>query len=80
MVDKAREIMCIPQGEYDCGSAILVSIIKSEEDLFHWALVKHLDKHPSDLKRCELSRPYSKSLYQLRVSQIEPKVQQKIIT
>ena len=81
VADKAREIMCIPQGERDwCVSAILVSLVKSEEDLSYWGLVKHFDKHPGDLERCELPRPYSRSLYQLRVSEIEPKIQQKIIT
>lgn len=55
-------------------SAILVSIVKSEEGVSYWGLVKHFDKHPGDLKWCELPRPYSKSLYQLRVSEIEPKV------
>ena len=80
VANKAREIMCIPQGELDWRvSAILVSIVKSEEELSYWGLVKHFDKHPGDLERCELPRPYSKSLYQLRVSQIEPKAQQKII-
>ena len=43
-------------------------------------MVKHFDKHPGDLERCELPRPYGRSLYQLRVSEIEPKAQQKIIT
>ena len=57
-----------------------MSIVKSEEGLSYWGLVKHFDKHPGDLERCELPRQYSKSLYQLRVSQIAPKVQQKIIT
>ena len=54
-------------------------IVKSEEGVSYWGLVKHFDKHADDLKRCKLPEPYSKSLYQPRVSEIEPTVQQKII-
>ena len=57
-----------------------MSIVKSEEDLLCWGLVKHFGKHPEDLERCELYRPYSRAQYQLHVSKIKPKVQQKIIT
>ena len=42
-------------------SAMLVALVKSEEGLSYWGLVKHFDKHPGGLKRCELDRPYSKS-------------------
>lgn len=56
-----------------------MSIVKSEEGVSYWGLVKHFDKHSGDLRQCELLKPYSKSLYQLRVSEIEPIVQQKII-
>ena len=78
---KAHEILGIPEGEYDWRvSAILVSIVKSEEKLTYWGLVKHFEKHPGDLERCELPRPYSKSEYQLRVSEIKTEVQQQIIT
>ena len=81
VADKAREILGTPQGVRDWQvSAILVSIIKSEENLSYWGLVKHFAKHPEDLERCELYRPYSRAQYQLHVSQIKPKVQQKIIT
>ena len=81
VVNKAREIMGIPRGKRDWRiSAILVAIVKSEENLPYWRLVKHFDKHPEDLKRCELYRPYSESLYHLRIDEIDPKVQQQIIT
>lgn len=64
IASKAREILGVPQGKYDWQiSAILVSIVKSEEKLTYWGLVKHFDKHPGDLERCELLRPYSKSEY-----------------
>ena len=81
VADKAREIMDIPKGRRDRRiSAILVSLVKSEENLSYWDLVKHFDKHPEDLERCELYRPYSRAQYQLHVSGIKPKVQQQIIT
>ena len=57
----------------------MADLVKSEK-LSYWGLVKHFDKHPEDLERCELYRPYSRSQYQLRVSEIDPKVQQQIIT
>ena len=80
VADKAREIMGIPQGRRDWRvSAILVSLVKSEENLSYWGLVKHFGKHPEDLERCELYRPYSKAQYHLHVSSIKPKVQQQII-
>ena len=34
---------------------------------------------PGDLERCEMIRPYSKSEYQIRISQIETDVLQQII-
>ena len=81
VANKAREIMGISQGKHDWRiSAILVSIVKSEEKLSYWGLVAHFDKHPGDLERCELIRPYSKSEHQLRVSQIDADVLQQIIT
>ena len=57
---------------------MLVALVKSEEGLSYWGLVKHFDKHPGDPKRCELGRPYSKSWY-LRVSEIDPAVQHEMI-
>ena len=66
---KLHEILYIPQGEHDWQiSAILVSIVKSEEKLTYWRLVKHFDKHPYDLERCELLRPYGKSEYHSYIS------------
>ena len=80
VADKAREIMGIPQGRRDWRvSAILVSLVKSEENPFYGGLVKHFDKHPEGLERCELYRPYSRAQYQFQVSSIRPKVQQQII-
>ena len=81
VANKLHEILDIPQGEYDWRiSAILVSIVKSEEKLTYWGLVKHFEKHLGDLERCKLLRPYSKSEYHLRISQIETNVLQQIIT
>lgn len=56
-----------------------MGIVKSEENLSYWELVKHFDKHLEYLKRCELFRSYSKSLYQLRMSKIDTQIQQQII-
>ena len=58
----------------------MVSIVKSEEDLSYWGLVKRFQKHPEDLKRCELYRPRATSTYQRWISGIDPKVLQEIIT
>ena len=44
-------------------SVILVAIVKSE-DLSNWGLVKHFQKHPEDLKQCEIYRPRSTSTCQ----------------
>ena len=80
VADKARHIMGIPQGRRDWRvSAVLVSLVKSEENLSYWGLVKHFDKHPEDLERCEPYRPYSRAQYQLQVSGIKLKAQQQII-
>ena len=81
VASKIHEIMDIPQGKRDWRiTAILVSIVKSEEKLSYWGLVKHFEKHPGDLQRCELLRPYGKSEYHLRLSQIETDILQQIIT
>ena len=59
VADKVREIMGKPPGKrYWDVSAILVVLVKSEK-LSYWGLVKHFDKHPEDLERCELYRPCS---------------------
>ena len=77
----AREILGIAPGTRDRRvSAMTVSIIKGEENLSYWGLIKHFDRHPDDLDLCELSRPYCRSWYQLRISEIDPAVLQKIIT
>ena len=79
VADKVRDIMGIAPGIRDTRvSAILVAIVKSEEDLSYWDLVKHFQKHPEDLKRCELYRPYTRSTYQRWISDIDPKVQQSM--
>ena len=42
VADMAREILGIPQGKRDWQvSAILIAIVKSEEKLSYWGLVKH---------------------------------------
>ena len=80
VADMAREILGIPQGKRDWQvSAILVAIVRSEEKISYWGLIKHFDKHPEDLERRGLYRPYSRAQYQLHVSQIKPKVQQEIL-
>ena len=77
----AREILGTAPGMCDRRvSAILVSILKSEENLSYWGLIKHFDRHPDDLELCGLSRQYCRSWYQLRISEIDPAVLQKIIT
>ena len=81
IADIAREILGIAPGTRDRRvSAMLVSIIKREENLSYWGLIKHFDRHPSDLELCELSRQYCRSWYQLRVSEIDPAVLQRVIT
>ena len=49
-----------------CVSAILVSIVKSEEKLSYWGLAKHFDEHPQRPKT--ICAKYSRSMYQLRIS------------
>ena len=81
IADIAHEILDIAPGTRDRRvSAILVSILKSEENLSYWGLIKHFDRHPDDLELCGLSKPYCRSWYQLRISEIDPAVLQKIIT
>ena len=82
IADKARSIMGIEPGTRDRRvPAILLSIIKSEENISYWGLVKHMRKHPEDLKRCELSREYSKSTYHRWIDRdVDPVVLQEIIT
>ena len=53
--------------------------MKFEEGLSYWGLVNHFDKHPGDLKRCELDRPHGKSWYRLRISQIDTAILHKMI-
>ena len=53
--------------------------MKSEEGPPYWGLVKHFDKHPGDLKRRGLDRPYSKSWHRLRISQIDTAILHKLI-
>lgn len=81
IADIVREILGIAPGMHNRRvSAILVSLLKGEEKLSYWGLIKHFDKHPGDLKLCELSRKYSRSWYQLRISEIDPEILKKIIT
>ena len=79
--DVAHDILGIAPGTRDRRvSAILVSILKSQEKLSYWGLIKHFDRHPDDLELCELSRQYCRSWYHFRISEIDPAVLQKIIT
>ena len=61
-------------------SVILIPILKSQEKLSYWDLIKHFDRHPDDLELCELSRSYYTSWYHFRISEIDPAILQKIIT
>ena len=80
IADYIRKPLGIPKGKKDRRvSAVLVALVKSEEGLSYWGLVKHFDKHPGDLKRCELDRPYSKSWHGLRISQIDTAILHKLI-
>ena len=45
--------------------------MKSEEGPSHWWMVKHFAKHPGDLERRGLDRPYGKSWCRLRVWQTD---------
>ena len=65
VADKIHEILDMPQGEHDRRiSAILVSIVKSEEKLTYWGLVKHFDKHPRRLGKMRADQ----AIQQVRVS------------
>ena len=80
IADTAREILGVAPGARDGRvSAILASILKSEENLSHWGLIRHFDRHPGDLELCELPRPYCRSWHQLRISETDPAVLQNII-
>ena len=55
-------------------STILLSVTKVGNRLSHWGLVNHLKKYPDDLRRCELDGQYSRSWYQLRISEVDSAV------
>ena len=79
----AREIPGIAPGARDRRASVMAApiiIIKDEENLPRWGVIKYFDRHPDDLDLCELSRPYCGSWYHLRISEIDPAVLQKIIT
>ena len=81
MAGIAREILGTAPGTRGRRvSAILVSILKREENLSCWGLIKRFDRHPGDLELCGLPKPYCRSWHQLRMSEIDPAVLQKIIT
>ena len=81
MAEIVREILDIAPGTRDGRvSAMTASIIKSEAKLSCWGLIKHFDRHPDDLERCEMSRPYCRAWCHPRISEIDPAVLQKIIT
>ncbi|MCG8531517.1 MAG: hypothetical protein MI749_12745, partial [Desulfovibrionales bacterium] len=80
MADKARELMGIERGVRDRRvSAILASIVKSEIKGSYWDLVNHFQEYPSGPDVCELKRAYCMSWYRLRISEIDPAIQQKIV-
>ena len=64
IADMARKELDIEDGVRDRRvSAILASIIKSENQLSYWGLVNHFAKYSSDVELCELKRHYKKSWY-----------------
>ena len=78
--DFIRKPLDLPKGERDRRvSSILVAILKSEEGPFHWGLARHFAKHPGDLKRRGLDRPYCRTWYHLRITQIDSAVLHEII-
>jgi len=49
IADITRDMLCTAPGTRDRRvSTILMSILKSEEDLSYWGLIKHFDRHPDD--------------------------------
>ena len=80
VADKARELLGIEKGKSDRRvSAILISILKSENKCSYWDLIRHFNKYPNDLEVCELKRKYCRAWYQLRISEIDPVILQKIV-
>ncbi len=60
-------------------SAVLVGMAKSEAGLSYCGVAKRFEKHPDDLERREMYETYSRTQYQLQVSKIKLKAQQRII-
>ena len=80
LADRIREAPGIPEGERDRRvSAMRVSLVRSEEGLSYWGLVKHFAKRPGDLKRRGLDRPHGKSWCHLRISGMDPAILNKLI-
>ena len=80
LAGRMREALGIPEGEKDRRvSAMLASLVKSEEGLSHWGLVRRFAKHPGDLERRGLGRPHGKSRYRLRISEMDPAILNKLI-
>ena len=80
IADFVCKLLGIPKGERDRRvSAVLVAVLKSEEGPFHWRLARHFAKHPGDLERRGLDRPYGKSWYRLRVWQTDDFILHEII-
>ena len=80
IADFVRKLLDIPKGEKDRRvSAVPAAVLKSEERLSCWGLVKHFAKHPGDLERRGLDRPYGKSWYRLRVWQTDDFILHEII-
>ena len=59
---------------------LMAAFIKSENNLTYRGLVNYFVKYPSDLELCGLKKEYQKSWYQLRISQIDPKVVGRTVT
>ena len=80
IVGMTRKEFGIEDGVRDMRvSAILVSIVKSENQLSYWNLTNHFVKYPNDVELCELKKPYKKSWYHLRISEIDEDVLKRII-
>ena len=59
---------------------VMAAYIRTENNLTYRGLVNHFVRYPSDLELCGLKKIYQKSWYQLRISQIDPKVVERIVT
>lgn len=80
IADITRDILGTAPGTRDRRvSTVLMSILKSEENLSYWGLIKHFDRHPMT-GAVRAAGPYYTSWYQLRILDIDPALLQKLIT